>query len=130
MLEAAEGLVKVALDTHESREAAYQEHKDRNEAWAKRIQEMLKTMVPANEAPFSRVRHSTVDCEDCHDAGITEEALCRQKLGIWIPHVNVIKNARQEAEEQDAAADAMVSPRFCRCGFFSLLTPLELRCCF
>ena len=122
MLEAAEGLVKVALDTHESLETAYQEQKDRNEAWAKRIQEMLNTMVPADEAPFSGVCHSTVDCEDCHDAGITEEALCRQKLGIWIPSVSVIKNARQEAEVQDAAAEAMVSPRFRRFGFLSLLT--------
>lgn len=94
MLEAAEGMVKVAMDTHTSREAAYKEQLGRNKKWAKRINKMLEKMVPE---PPSGVCHKTVDCEDC--AGIKKEGLCRQKLGIWVPEVHVIASANKEADK-------------------------------
>ena len=95
MLEAAEGLVRVAVDTHTSREAAYKEQDTRNERWAKRLTKMLDGMAPA---AANGVCHRTVDCEDC--AGIQKEQLCRQKLGVWIPDVSVMKEANKEAAKE------------------------------
>jgi len=92
MLEAAEGMVKVALDTHESREAAYKEQRTRNVKWAKHINKMLEKIAP-REA--DGVCHRTVDCEDCQ--GLTDEDKCKQKLGIWVPKVSVMKEANKEA---------------------------------
>jgi hypothetical protein len=112
MLEAAEGMVKVALDTHESREAAYTEQQDRNVKWATRISKMLEQMVPAKP---EGVCHKTVDCEECH--GLTDEAECRQKLGIWVPHVSVMKAANKEAAKDQARLNEEVGRvSLCWCG--------------
>lgn len=92
MLEAAEGMVRVAFDTHKSREAAYKEQVKRNHLWAKRMYKLLEKIVPPKAAG---VCHKTVDCDDC--AGIKEEKKCKQKLGIWVPHVSVMEEANKEA---------------------------------
>lgn len=92
MLEAAEGMVRVAFDTHKSREAAYEQQVKRNKLWAKRMYKLLEKIVPPKAAG---VCHRTVDCEDC--AGIKEEKKCKQKLGIWVPHVHVMEEANKEA---------------------------------
>jgi hypothetical protein len=112
MLEAAEGMVKVALDTHQSREAAYTEQQERNVKWATRISKMLEQMVPAKP---EGVCHRTVDCEECH--GLTDEAECRQKLGIWVPHVSVMKEANNEAAKDQAKLNEEVGcVSVCWCG--------------
>jgi len=92
MLEAAEGMVRVAFDTHKSREAAYKQQVKRNQLWAKRMYKLLEKIVPPKAAG---VCHKTVDCDDC--AGIKEEEKCKQLLGIWVPHVHVMEEANKEA---------------------------------
>ena len=96
MLEAAEGLVRVALQTHTDREAAL-EHKDaRNAAWARRISGLLQKMAPTQP---NGVCHKTVDCDEC--AGIFDEGLCKQKLGLWIPKISVMQDATRRAQDQE-----------------------------
>ena len=100
----AEGMVKVALDTHESREAAYKEQRTRNVKWAKHINKMLEKIAP-REA--DGVCHRTVDCEDCQ--GLTDEDKCKQKLGIWVPKVSVMKEANKEATKDKTELNKQVS---------------------
>ena len=113
MLEAAEGMVRVAFDTHKSREAAYKEQVTRNKLWAKRMYKLLEKIVPPKAAG---VCHKTVDCDDC--AGIKEEKKCKQKLGIWVPHVHVMEEANKEASadktELNKEVLAKFRARFCR----------------
>jgi len=101
MLEAAEGLVRVALDTHTSREAAYKEQVTRNKRWAQRLAKMLEQIAPTEA---KGVCHKTVDCEDC--ASIKNEKLCHQKLGIWVPDVSVMKEAAKEAKKRETKLNA------------------------
>jgi len=111
MLEAAEGMVRVALDTHKSREAAYKEQRTRNKRWAVRISKMLEKIVPP---AASGVCHRTVDCEDCQ--GLKDEAKCRQKLGIWVPHVSVMQEAGKEATKDKQQLNEEVNLCLCGCS--------------
>ena len=96
MLEAAEGLVHVALQTHTEREAALEQQATRNAAWARRISGMLQKMAPTQP---NGVCHKTVDCDEC--AGIFDEGLCKQKLGLWIPKISVMQDATRRAQDQE-----------------------------
>ena len=58
-------------------------------------------------AAATGVCHKTVDCEEC--AGIKKEAVCRQKLGIWVPEVHVIASAEKEATKDKAELNEQVS---------------------
>jgi hypothetical protein len=72
---------------------------------------MLEKIVPP---AASGVCHRTVDCEDCQ--GLKDEAKCRQKLGIWVPHVSVMQEAGKEATKDKQQLNEEVNLCLCGCS--------------
>jgi len=94
MLEAAEAMVRTAMDTQTSREEAYHEQKLRTTQWAHRIAGMLDSIAP-KPADMTGRCHRTVDCEYCEE--IHDEDLCKRKMGMWVPYLSVQKAAEEQA---------------------------------